>query len=534
MDNFCRNVDYTVERCCVPPRKFYQIICSNGAWEVNMQRLNISNLLKLIISLVILLVLTLFIFIPIYADDTNLGRTPDGVFPLQENDVIMEAEEITVDLEKNSVECIFVFHNTGKKKSVYMGFPGQLEGLNHENINVVDLEIRNFKTFINGKKLPVTREKSIKKDTLEHLNMQAYSEFFTFNVPFEADESITIRNTYDFTPTYDSIGNVYSGYVLETGAMWKGTIGSAKVTFKLGNIKPYNIEKLNPGGFKFEGNTLVWERNNFEPKYNLKVTYNTYRYGPDFFSDEAQKREIYLKKNSYDIAKQLASKNDTKGLLSLYDKAVKEYNSILALYIASLLPPDKIVKEDTNIESIEVQKIYDYYIAKCNIIGEEPTRIQISIGHEEDGKTVEDITEGGVTSYCLDNLNPGIEYNITYTLTDWLDRAKQKTIKYKVPEQEEALNENNTQSSDISAIESASSDGLDIQPGGPPIYNSSNEIEKAAANDGATSSSNISNESSTEKQNGFDIRIIIGVLVSIILLGITVVSIIKMHKREQG
>ncbi len=501
-----------------------------------MQSLNIGNLLKLVTSLVILLVLTLLVFTPIYADDTNLGRTPDGVFPLQENDVIMEAEEITVDLEKNSVECIFVFHNTGKRKSVYMGFPGQLEGLNHENINVVDLEVKNFKTFINGKKLPVTREKSIKKDTLEHLNMQEYSEFFTFTVPFEVDERITIRNTYDFTPTYDSIGNVFSGYVLETGAMWKDTIGSAKVTFKLGNIKPYQIEKLNPGGFKFEGNTLVWERKDFEPKYNLKVTYNTYRYSPDFYlySDEPLKREIYLKKNSYTIVEQLASKNDTKGLISLYNNAVKEYNSILALYIASFIPSDKINKEDTNIKSIEVHKMYDYYDVECKILGEEPINTQLTISHTENGDKIEDFSESGITSYYVRDFIPGTEYTITFTLTDWLDRTKQKTIKCKVPEQEEAFDENNTQSSDISTIASASSDGLDIQPSGPSTYNSSNEIEKAASNDATASNSNISNESSAGKQNGIDLRIIFGVLVGIILLGITMVSIIKMRKREQG
>ena len=495
-----------------------------------MQRLNIGNLLKLVTSLVILLVLIVFNGTPIYADDTNLGRTPDGVFPLQENDVIMEAEEIIVDLEKSSVECIFVFHNTGKRKSVYMGFPGQLEGLNHENINVVDLRIRNFKTFIKGKELPITREKSLKKDTLEHLKMQAYSEFFTFTVPFEADERITIRNTYDFTPTYDSIGNVYSGYVLETGAMWKGTIGSAKVTFKFGNIKPYQIEKLNPGGFKFEGNTLVWERNDFEPKYNLKVTYNTYRYNSESLSNltddvDKLKLEINQKIDSYNKVKELAKKGQTDKLLSEYNNAIKEYNSILALYIASFLPTDKIVKEDTNIENIEVQKMYDYYKVECKILGEEPLHTQLTINHTENGSVTEDFSESGITSYYVSDFIPGTEYTITFTLTDWLDRTAQKTIKYRVPEQENALNESKTQPSDISTIASASSDSENIQPGGPPIYNSS---------DSTATNLNISNESNIEKRNGIDIRIIIGVLVGIIVLGITVVSVIKMRKSEQG
>ncbi len=529
-----------------------------------MKRIEIRDSLTLVFIFVIVLISTLFNFTPIYADDTNLGRTPDGVFPLQENDVIMESEEIIVDLEKNNVECIFVFHNTGNSKNVYMGFPGQLDDSDHENTNVVDLEIRNFKTFINGKKLPVTREKSIEKDDLENLNMQDYSEFFTFTVPFQANETITVRNTYDFMPTYDSIGNVYSGYVLETGSMWKGRIGSAKVTFKLGNIKPYQLEKLNPGGFRFEGNTLVWERNDFEPKYNLSVTYNTYRYSPDFYlnSDETLKREVYLKKNGYDIAKQLASKNDTEGLITLYNKAIKEYNSILALYIASFLPADKIVKESTKIDSMEIQKMYDYYIAKCNIIGQEPVNTQIRVSHLENGNVVEDDLGGGTTSYGLRDLTPGIEYDITYTLTDWMDRTEQKTIKFKVPEQDSDGNgdtssntsvtasvtasatasgsseinvsdENNTQSYETFAVASASgSPEVDIQSDGlANLNNSANEND--VSNNATTNVSNSSNKLETVTQNGIDLRIIVGVVISVILLGVAVATILIMRKKEQ-
>lgn len=526
-----------------------------------MKRIEIRNSLTLVFVFIIVLMSTFFNFTLIYADDTNLGRTPDGVFPLQENDVIMESEEITVDLEKNNVNCVFVFHNTGSSKNVYMGFPGQLEGLNHENINVVDLQIRNFKTFINGKGLPVAREKSLKKDTLVNLHMQDYSEFFTFTVPFQTNETITVRNTYDFTPTYDSIGNVYGGYVVETGAMWKGKIGSAKVTFKLGNMKPYQIEKLNPGGFRFEGNALVWERNDFEPKYNLQVTYNNYRYNSESLSnltdDEDKLRlEINQKIDSYNEAKKLAKKGQTAKLISLYNKAVKEYNSILALYIESFLPADKIKKEDTNIESIEILKIYNYYLAKCNFTGQEPVNTQISISHLENGKVVEDISERGVTSYCLDNLTPGIEYNITYTLTDWLESTKQKAIKYKIPEQisdensnqssdtsvvvassssieSDVYDKNNTQSSDTNVVASASSSsGLDKQPDGSPILNNSTNGNDTSNNAKATDS-NISNKLGTEKKSGIDLRIIVGVVIGVILLGGAVVAVIIMRKKEQ-
>ncbi len=500
--------------------------------EVSMKRIEIRNSITLVSALVIALIsiLTLFCYTPAYADDTSMGRTPEGVFPLQENDVIMESEEITVDLEKNKVECIFVFHNTGKSKPVFMGFPGKIyDDMDNGLTNDVNLEIKKFKTFVKGKELPVIREKSIKNETLEHMTMQEYSEFFTFTVPFKANEKITVRNTYDFTPTYDSIGFIYSGYVLQTGAMWKGTIGSAKVTFKLGNIKPYQIEKLNLGGFKFEGNTLVWARNDFEPKYNLQVTYNNYRYNSESLSnltdDEDKLRlEINQKIASYNKVKELANKGQTDKLISLYNKAVKEYNSILALYIKSFLPKDKVVKVDTKIESIDIQKMHDYYALECKILGEEPVHTLLAVSHVENGNNIEDFSRSGITSCYIGDFISGIEYTITFTITDWLDRTEQKTIKYKVP----------AQSSDASVA--ASSTSLDIQPDGHPIYanNSTDEIGKDASNNENATKSNISNKSGTETQNGIDIRIIVGVLIGINLLGITVISVLKKRKKEQG
>jgi len=46
---------------------------------------------------------------------------------------------------------IFTFHNTGKNKSVLMGFPGKIDrSLAGELSNEVDLELSHFKAFTNG------------------------------------------------------------------------------------------------------------------------------------------------------------------------------------------------------------------------------------------------------------------------------------------------------------------------------------------------------------------------------------------------
>ncbi|MHB8064694.1 MAG: DUF4424 family protein [Ruminiclostridium sp.] len=492
-----------------------------------MQSFKIFNLATFAIALL----LTLFCYIPVYADDTSLGRTPEGVFPLQENDVIMESEQITVDLEKNSVECIFVFHNTGKSKNVYMGFPGKIyDSMDSGLTQDVNLELRHFKTYIQGKELPVTHEKTTKltNNSTAILDTLNYSEYYTFTVPFKADEKVTVRNTYDFTPTYDSMGYVFSGYVLKTGAMWKEAIGSAKVTFKLGSIQPYQISRLRPSGFKFVENTLVWERSNFEPSYDLIIEYNTYRYSQEYLknladSEEKLKQEIKQKIDSYKKIKELSNKGRIDELLALYNKAVYEKDPILALYIRGYLPSDKIPEERiSSLGNINIVEEGGYYYVSCDVLGPEAASLKLSISHIEDGKEVQDVQEKDFSSYSpMIKLNPKNEYNFTFTLTDWLDRTEQKTIKYKVPKQAEVSTENQTQSS-ASSTTSASSDLNTKQvSANQPVKNS------------AGGSVGNSVDESVKSENNKDSKLIIGTLSAVILIGLLVVSVAVIRRKQQ-
>lgn len=408
-----------------------------------MWRIKASNFTALaIISLFVL-----FVCSSVYADDGSLGRTPDGVFPIQENDVEMESEEITVDLEKNSVECIFVFHNTGESKNIYMGFPGKLDkSMGGELTEDLNLELGHFKTFVKGKALPVIREKSVQPYNAETLDVSRYSEWFTFTVPFKADERVTVRNTYDFRPSYVSTGDVFTGYVLKTGALWKGSIGSAKVTFKLGKIQPYQVERLQPGGFKFIDNNLIWERNNFEPGYDLNLDYNTWHYSEEFLKDMAgdEGAKIKQKIENFNKVKELADKGGTDELLDLYDKAVNERDSILALYIRSNLPEGKIPDVMSALGNIIVENGNGGYHISCDIIGSDSALIKLRISHNENGNAIPDGEFD--TPSCYISLTPGIEYTITCTLQDWMDRTVQKTLKYIVPEKAEVTTSDLAQS----------------------------------------------------------------------------------------
>lgn len=365
-----------------------------------------------------------------YADDTSLGRTPEGVFPINEQDVVMESEEITVDMEKRSVECSFVFHNTGADKNVLMGFPGKGDHDPGDNLtNQVNLEIKKFKAYINGKELTVTHEKTDDGKNAEYSHELGYSEYFTFTVPFKADGKVTVKNTYLYSPTYDSMGSIFTGYVLKTGAMWKAAIGSAKITFRLGVIKPYHIRQMEPGGFKFEGNALVWERKEFEPEYDLSVVYNTYQYSKEYLSgiSEEEAEKIKRKINSFNEIGQLADKGNTDTLLALYNEAFKEKDYVLAAYISSYLPDLKVPEEKLTIDNITIEKISDRYGISCDTSGLMPVSRQTAVSHTENGRVIQDSQDSFV------KLTPGIGYSITCTAKDWLGREVQKTVKFTPP-----------------------------------------------------------------------------------------------------
>lgn len=325
------------------------IICSclannlmNGSERRVINSVNISRKYLIILFSVLA---ALFFPVSAYADDAVIGRTPAGVYPMMDGIVEMVSEDIVIDMDRNTVECTFEFRNTGEARDVLMGFPGKLrEELGSSFSDDVSLSLDNFKAFVNGEELPVKREKGVQPE----IALPDYSEWFTFTVPFREGETVIVRNTYDYVPSYNSIGDVTTGYVLQTGATWKGKIGKARVEFKLGSIQPWQIEQLKPGGFKFVGNSIVWERKNIEPAYDLQVLYNIWHYSEDFLAmmeaNGEDTGETLSKIEKYREIQQLAQVKDEETLLAEYGMAAENRDSVLTAYIAGFLPypqPDR-------------------------------------------------------------------------------------------------------------------------------------------------------------------------------------------------
>jgi hypothetical protein len=367
------------------------------------------------------------------ADDCNMGRTAEGVFPMSDTDVVMVSEDITVQVEKGEVECIFLFENTGSAKKVTMGFPGKLEPVNELSLGE-NLSLHDFKTYIDGKSVPVKREKGI-QPTGKEMSDSHYSEWFTFTVPFEANEKKVVRNTYKVQFTYDSIGDVFAGYILETGAYWKDPIGYARVTFDMGQIKPYQIQSLRPGRFTFKGSRLIWERSNFEPAYNLEVMYNTWHYSKEFLDtlDPDSLKRVQQQIQLFEDIDTYIKSNDQESLAKQYGAAIEGRNVVLAQYIHSYLPRGTVEDMKPVIRGIDVRPYDTNYVVECFV--DDPymdlAHIQSNISHLENGREVVDYRFE--TSSCIVSLVPDIDYTIRFTIRDSVDREDSQSLLYKIP-----------------------------------------------------------------------------------------------------
>jgi len=171
-----------------------------------------------------------------WADDSSLGAIGLGVVPLQNDQVVMVAERVEAEIHGNHhwVTCIFTFRNAGPATEVLMGFP-QAQSMRRGNAP----ELRDFRAFVDGEEVPVEFRPSGRPE-----GERDYAGWHTFTVPFAAGQTRTVRNTYHGRLTLISNGYRSFGYVLHTGATWKGPIGQADIVLRWRNYHDVDPETL--------------------------------------------------------------------------------------------------------------------------------------------------------------------------------------------------------------------------------------------------------------------------------------------------
>src|SRR5690606_33503191 len=87
----------------------------------------------------------------------------------------------------------------------------------------------NLRTEIDGKEV-AHRQGTLTKD---HAWKPHLGVVWLYDVTFPARKEIHILHTYSVASGSDVEGNQFTTYVTRTGALWAGTIGHARFTFRL-------------------------------------------------------------------------------------------------------------------------------------------------------------------------------------------------------------------------------------------------------------------------------------------------------------
>ena len=214
----------------------------------------------------------------IHANDTSLGRFGETVRPIDNPNIIMQSEDITVRISEGTsrVECEFVFINDSHEETtVLMGFPsGDSEDKNGKQADwFYDYKLYDFAAWVDDEEIEVRLERGVGAEETgpDSLN---FPYWHTWEVNFKPGEKKIVKNTYETKNTVSSIGIIQAGYVLTTGAPWKGRIENAKIAFITEGIEPYQVESVTPAGYAYEGNVIEWKFEDFEPDVNITVVFN--------------------------------------------------------------------------------------------------------------------------------------------------------------------------------------------------------------------------------------------------------------------
>lgn len=215
----------------------------------------------------------------VQADDASLGAVGYGVVPLDNDQIEMVSETVEVWLHPSfaEVEATFNFHNTSDATEVLMGFPQRKEREGREGFDVTELQ--DFKAYVDGEEVEVTFKKQTEPQ--EGLN---FAGWHTFAVPFEPDQTRTVRNTYRGRLTYLSDGTQIFDYVLGTGRLWKGPIGQVDIVVHLQdglsweNFTPSGHgtfhSRVEPSGYRLREKKIVWHFEDIEPagdRYDITI-----------------------------------------------------------------------------------------------------------------------------------------------------------------------------------------------------------------------------------------------------------------------
>ena len=173
----------------------------------------------------ILLLFVMAVYMPLFANDAVFYASGNQLVPLQETDIAVKKEVLTITLtDKNiaKVDVLYTFYNNGEDKTVLMGFESQPLRWDWAEYQPsgIDPHIKDFTVEMNGEKLNVKNGVVHGKDFKITDEIQVdYTYVYSFNPTFKKGENI-VHHTYTYDTSYGA-GLAFSiDYKLTPAIRW--------------------------------------------------------------------------------------------------------------------------------------------------------------------------------------------------------------------------------------------------------------------------------------------------------------------------
>ncbi|WKZ37820.1 MAG: hypothetical protein QY332_07715 [Anaerolineales bacterium] len=270
---------------------------------------------KTTLLLILFLILTSVFPLSFARADAAPPEAPPGTNLLPGESITqvrMVAETVTLTISKHpsnpqgaiaKTEAVFTMRNLGTtEEKMAVRFPLSFFNGNSDGYGEFP-EIPSIAVKVDGKSMPTRRE--IQPFAASEYSYTEREEipWAVFDVTFPPNQEVIIEvvynvNGYGYYP-YEAFK-----YILETGAGWNGTIGSAEVIIRL----PYEVSEQNldltgqaghgestPGGVR-SGNEIRWSFKDLEPTYmdNIQIVVVT----PSLWEKVLKEKETAAKNSS--------------------------------------------------------------------------------------------------------------------------------------------------------------------------------------------------------------------------------------------
>ena len=206
---------------------------------------------------------------PSWANDSGIQAVGGAVTFIDEENttVVMRSARIDIDLATCSVECNYVFENTGEAADVSMGFPekGIGDASLPEGSNTNFLE---FRSWVDGEEVDVT--------PIRGAESSAYNQFWVKTVHFSAGQTREVRNTFIGDKGSDVNSLSFFIYEVAPAATWRGRVDTIEVNVDLSGMEYCKPVSFEPSGYDMDGELITWRWRNVEPSEDIYVSWFEY------------------------------------------------------------------------------------------------------------------------------------------------------------------------------------------------------------------------------------------------------------------